>query len=418
MDKAGRDFFSNLFKAMSEHHSAFLERLTTESIIGELPFWEVTLSVDHTGKEAARCFEQERRLPGIFLRDGETYVGIISRERFYENVVQMHGSEVFYNGKLRHFLKTVPAQSMQFDYRTSIVNASEACLKRSMEFIYEPLVVIFPDRLPGIIDYHDLNLAQTWLLGLAKEIAQEQKRAADEANLTKSRFLTTMSHELRTPLTAILGYAQLVKQDTDQANMPESSQRLIKLQSVGKYLLNLIEGVLDLSKIEAGKTSMQIETFEIKELIQEVETTIAPLAALNHNEFHVVCPDSPGEMTADLVKVRQILFNLLSNASKFTKNGVITLDIERIDNGQSILFRVRDTGIGMSKEEMEKIFEPFVQADSSTTRRYGGTGLGLAVTKHFCAMMGGEITVESEPQKGTVFLMRLPSVVSTQPMLF
>lgn len=400
---------------MSDVKPTFLARLTTESTLAELPYWEVTLSIDDTGQKAAECFEQERLLPGILLINGNRYAGIISRERFYEQVAQRFGTELFYTRPLRHFLRMIRTLSTELDRTTTIQRAAEACLQRNREAIYEPLVVTFPDRPPRVVGYHDLNLAQTWLLGLAKEIAQEQKRAADEANLTKSRFLTTMSHELRTPLTAILGYAELVKQDTELAMMPDSSARLSKLQSAGKHLLNLIEGVLDLSKIEAGKMNLLIETFDIATLLQGVEETMAPLAEMNRNNLRVVCPDNIGTMNADLVKVRQNLLNLLSNACKFTRNGTITIEVSRHIDDAFILFAVRDTGIGMTDQEMEKIFEPFMQADSSTTRRYGGTGLGLSVTKRFCLMMGGEITVESESQKGTCFYMRLPAIVATPP---
>jgi PAS domain S-box-containing protein len=239
------------------------------------------------------------------------------------------------------------------------------------------------------------------------------KEAAEEANRTKSMFLANMSHELRTPLNAILGYSEMLTEEATDLGQDSFVPDLKKIHGAGKHLLSLINDVLDISKIEAGKMDLFLESFEIRPLVDDVTATIQPLVDKNSNALVVACPDGIGAMRADVTKVRQGLFNLLSNASKFTKQGRVTLKVERAQRGATewVHFAVSDTGIGMTQEQMGKLFQAFSQADASTTRKYGGTGLGLAISRKFCQMMGGDIVVESEPGKGTTFTMSLPAVV-------
>lgn len=238
----------------------------------------------------------------------------------------------------------------------------------------------------------------------------EVKEAAEEANKAKSVFLANMSHELRTPLNAIIGYSEMLQEEAEDLEEEEFAEDIKKINTAGKHLLSLINDILDLSKIEAGKMDLYEETFDINEMIDDVESTIYPLAEKNANRLEINCPENLGDMKADLTKVRQALFNLLSNASKFTKEGTIKLDVitEQKEDGDWIKFRVEDTGIGMTEEQTKKLFEAFTQADSSTTRKYGGTGLGLAISRRFCQMMGGDISVESEYGKGSIFTITLP----------
>ncbi|MDP6346250.1 MAG: response regulator, partial [Alphaproteobacteria bacterium] len=245
----------------------------------------------------------------------------------------------------------------------------------------------------------------------ANEDLEAAAEAAHQANHAKSDFLAKMSHELRTPLNAIIGYSEMLHEEAEDLGHESYVPDLEKIQSAGKHLLSLINDVLDLSKIEAGHMDLYFETFEVRQMIDEVAGTIAPLAEKNGNRLDITCPDDAGTMHSDLTKVRQTLFNLLSNACKFTENGVISLAVERRreDEGDRFDFRVGDTGIGMTPEQLEKIFEAFTQADSSTTRNYGGTGLGLAITRKFCEMLNGDVTASSEPGQGSSFLVRLPA---------
>jgi signal transduction histidine kinase/CheY-like chemotaxis protein len=239
------------------------------------------------------------------------------------------------------------------------------------------------------------------------------KHAAEEANRAKSTFLANMSHELRTPLNAIIGYSEMLEEETRDTGKVENVQDLKKIQSAGKHLLSLINDVLDLSKIEAGKMGLHLETFDVSHVIEEMVTTLQPAAAKNANSIHVHLAENVSVMNADITKVRQILFNLLSNACKFTEHGTISVDVDQIKVEQRdwIQFRVGDTGIGISSKQKENLFHEFAQADASIARKYGGTGLGLAITHRFVQLMKGQINVESEPGQGAIFTVRLPAQV-------
>jgi CheY-like chemotaxis protein len=236
--------------------------------------------------------------------------------------------------------------------------------------------------------------------------------ASEQATRAKSDFVASMSHELRTPLNAIIGYSEILFEDAQSAGRESEMADLRKIQDAGKHLLGLIDNILDLSKIEAGKMTLYLEAFELRPMIDSVAATVTALAKKTGNVLVVNCADEVGTIHSDLTKVRQILFNLLSNACKFTRNGTITLAALRDTNEAVdwIEFQVRDTGIGMTPDQQAKVFEAFTQADSSTTRTYGGTGLGLAITKSFCRLMGGDVMLTSEAGKGTTFTVRLPAV--------
>ncbi len=248
---------------------------------------------------------------------------------------------------------------------------------------------------------------------LFREI-EDKGRQLQAADRHKSEFLANMSHELRTPLNAIIGYSEMLQEDAVDLGAEQFTDDLKKINAAGKHLLELINAVLDLSKIEAGKMELYLERFEVAPLVRDIAAVIQPLATKNANRLDVRCSDEAGTMRADLTKVRQALFNLLSNACKFTERGTVTLTVARdvVDGRDWLAFSVSDTGIGMTAEQLARLFEAFTQADAATTRRYGGTGLGLALSRRLCRMMGGDVTAESEAGRGSVFTIRLPAHVA------
>lgn len=241
----------------------------------------------------------------------------------------------------------------------------------------------------------------------------QAKVAAEEANRSKSVFLANMSHELRTPLNAIMGYSEMLQEEVQGFGHPEIVPDLQRINIAGKHLLTLINDVLDLSKIEAGRMMLSLETFDVAAMVRDVLATIQPLVDKRANVLRVHWGADLGAMRGDLTRMRQILFNLISNATKFTEKGSVTLGVSResVQGRDWMIFRVSDTGIGMTPEQMQKLFQAFSQAESSTTRKYGGTGLGLAISEKLCGMMGGEILVDSVHGRGSTFTVRVPAEI-------
>ena len=302
-----------------------------------------------------------------------------------------------------------------------------------------PLVV--EDRLIGVMAMfarHTLtpatldamaSIANQVAVGIERNQTEERLRAAKDAaetaNRTKSQFLANMSHELRTPMNAIIGYSEMLQEEAQDAGQDDMIADLQKIHGAGKHLLSLINDILDLSKIEAGKMELFLESFDVQPMIEQIVSTLGPIVEKTGNRLVVECAPNLGAMNADLTKVRQSLINLLSNAAKFTTDGTITLRVRRQQSAggdvggnaraggrdESLVFEITDTGIGMTRQQQEGLFKAFTQADASTTRKFGGTGLGLAITRHFCRMMGGDVTAQSEVGKGSTFTMWLPASV-------
>jgi GAF domain-containing protein/CheY-like chemotaxis protein len=244
----------------------------------------------------------------------------------------------------------------------------------------------------------------------------EKSHQLEVASQHKSQFLANMSHELRTPLNAIIGVTEMLLEDARDFKREDEIEPLDRVLRAARHLLALINDILDLSKIEAGRMELHLESFPLAPLIDDVIKTIEPLASKNRNRIAIDCAPEIGKVHADQIRFRQALLNLASNANKFTEDGTVTIAArqQRTDEHEWITVAVNDTGIGMNAEQMGRLFQEFSQADSSTTRKYGGTGLGLAISRHFCRMMGGDITVESEPGKGSTFTIRLPRIVQAE----
>jgi two-component system, NtrC family, sensor kinase len=270
-------------------------------------------------------------------------------------------------------------------------------------------------RMPGAFAPEVVELLTTFAVQSALAIQNARLfKALEGASRHKSEFLANMSHELRTPLNAIIGYSEMLEEDAAELDGGRLVPDLQKINAAGKHLLELINAVLDLSKIEAGRMELYLEDFDVGNLVRDIAAVIRPLAEKNGNRLEVICAPDAGAMRADLTKLRQAVFNLLSNACKFTERGTVSLAATREveATGDWLTFTVRDTGIGMTPEQMARLFQEFSQADASTTKRYGGTGLGLALSRRLCRLMGGDVTLESEPGRGSVFTIRLPANVT------
>jgi signal transduction histidine kinase/CheY-like chemotaxis protein len=384
-------------------------QLTAHSTIGDLPCQVFEVSPTIPGHLIATVFEEQINLPGILVMDGPRFAGMVSRQKFYEHLGRPYGVALFMRRAIQELLDVLRVEPLILPYTWSIDEAVKIALNREPGLIYEPVIVEFEDFSLHLLDLHVLLLAQNQLLTLANSRVQEQKEAAESANRAKSQFLANMSHELRTPLNAIIGYSEMLQEEAHDLEQEEFIPDLQKIQKAGQHLLALINDILDLSKIEAGKMELYLETFEVSHMLQEVVSTVKPLVELKSNRLEIHLDDKLGSMHSDLTKVRQVLFNLLSNASKFTEQGTIRLEATRqpVDGQEYLRFKVTDTGIGMSPEQLGRLFQTFSQADASTTRKYGGTGLGLAISQKFCQMLNGDIQVESEPGKGSIFTVSL-----------
>ncbi len=427
-------------------------RLTLDSTLADLPSHDVQVPVSTLGQEVKKAFQTHPDLPGVMIVSDEQPLGIISRRKFFEWLSRPYGLETYLKRPILVLWNTIQevekksgiySPTLHLPGRCKIHEAVDIALARDPNQAYEPIAIVLPNGQLWCLDLQILLVAHSRLFQLANKTIEEKKDAAIAANRAKSQFLANMSHELRTPLNAILGYSEMLKEDAEDLGQEDLSLDLQKIYGAGKHLLGIINDILDLSKIEAGRMELYLEPFDIEATLQEVVSTIEPLIEKNNNAIAIRLAPKLGSMWADLTKVRQNLFNLLSNSAKFTEGGTISLEVTRIPNPPSpdssnrvpwelltqppkpnylttqfphadsdwICFKVSDTGIGMKPEQIQRLFEAFSQGDASTTRKYGGTGLGLAIAKKFCEMMGGDITATSREGQGSSFTMLLPAQV-------
>ena len=277
---------------------------------------------------------------------------------------------------------------------------------------FKVIDTLLPDRglISFFMDISEVKRREKELGVLVDDLAVARDEA-NKASQAKSLFVANMSHELRTPLNAVIGLAALLKEDAEDDGLDDYKEPLDRIHTAGNHLLELINDVLDVSKIEAGKMDFHIEEFDIVKLVKDVASTTQHLAEANGNQLVIECSDDIGGMNSDITRVRQIVFNLVSNACKFTEHGSVNISArkELLDSEEFLKIEVRDTGIGMTEEQMDKLFSSFTQADSSTTRKYGGTGLGLSISRQLANMMGGELMVMSEVGLGSTFTALLPT---------
>jgi len=298
----------------------------------------------------------------------------------------------------------------KFEHRIVLPDGEVRVLQEQIELTYDD------DGAPAMVSAAMLDVTERSKI---EENLRAATLAAETANRTKSQFLANMSHELRTPLNAIIGYSELLSEDAEERGDRSTIEDLQRIHTAGQHLLSLVNDVLDLSKIEAGKADISIEEVEIMPIVEEVVATVAPLVKKNGNRLSLDCRLDPGVMWADPMKLRQILYNLISNAAKFTQNGDIRVSAywdgdRRSRGGDDFLLVVSDTGVGIPAEQIEAAFSPFEQTDSSRDSPHTGTGLGLPICRHYCTMMGGTISVASEPGKGSTFTVRLPTGISDE----
>ena len=338
-----------------------------------------------------------------FARDGEQALAVLKSDAGFDlmlldiNMPVMDGLTVL--ARLREH--QTPVRAIIVSAYGDMLNIRTAMNRGAFDFVTKP------------IDMVDLEATMRKALDEIAKLREIERRrvAAEYARSNLSHFLANMSHELRTPLNAIIGVTEMLREDAEA--LKQDVEPLDRVLGAGRHLLALINDILDLSKIEAGRMELHLESFALGPVIDGVVKTIEPLAAKNGNQVAVHCDAAIGSMHADQMRLRQALLNLMSNANKFTDRGAITITASQgQQNGRDwITLAVTDTGIGMTPEQMGKLFQEFVQASSTTASKYGGTGLGLAISRRFCQMMGGDIAVESEPGRGSTFTIRLPGTV-------
>ncbi|QDT36437.1 ATP-binding protein [Stratiformator vulcanicus] len=396
---------------MSINVRSLPSKLTHDMTLSGLSLHDVVVSLETPAQVVADEFDAQQDLPGAIVTSQDKLVGVVSRGKFLEQLGRPFGVEVFLRRPIRVMLEHIGIQPMVLSRECSIPEAAAAALSRAADTFYEPIVIADPDdpSILRLLDIHTLLIAQSGLLALANETIQKQKQSAEAANVAKSQFLANMSHEIRTPLTAIIGFAENL---LDPALGDEDRRMAVKtVLRNGEHLLEIINDVLDLSKIEAGRLEVeQIECSPVQ-VAADVVSIMRVRADAKHLPLKLTFGSAmPSMIRSDPTRLRQILLNLVGNAVKFTGEGSVTLHSSfdpRARGGPELRFDIVDTGIGLTPEQLGKLFNAFAQGDASTTRQYGGTGLGLTISRRLARMLGGDVGVESNYGSGSTFTVRV-----------